>query len=256
MSEPVLLERKGPVATVTLNEPGKRNVLDTPLREALYAALDECVADAKVRAIVLAANGDFSAGGGLDAYDDVAVINARWRLQESHRILRILMEGPKPVIAAVEGSAIGAGAGLALACDHIVAGNKARFSPSSAQLATMPDWGLLFTLPRRIGFAKSREMFLFGGIVNAETALKMSLVDAVVPEGGAQAVALEKARRLASAPPLALKITKAAINGLDLNLESVLQAELEGQPYLFRSEDFHEAVTAFHERRKPVFRGK
>lgn len=256
MSKPVLLERKGPVATVTLNEPGKRNVLDTPLREALYAALDECVADAKVRTIVLAATGDFSAGGGLDAYDDVAVINARWRLQESHRILRILMEGPKPVIAAVEGSAIGAGAGLALACDHIVAGNKARFSPSSAQLATMPDWGLLFTLPRRIGFAKSRELFLFGGIVEAEAALKMSLVDAVVPEGAAQAVALEKARRLAGAPPLALKITKAAVNGLDLNLESVLQAELEGQPYLFRSEDFHEAVTAFHERRKPVFRGK
>lgn len=256
MSKPVLLEREGAVAIVTLNRPEQRNVLDTSLREALHGTLGECLTDATVRAIVLAANGDFCAGGALDAYDEVTVVHARRRLQESHRILRALIEGPKPVVAAVEGAAIGAGTGLALACDHIVAGASACFSPSSAQLASMPDWGLLFTLPRRIGFAKSRELFLFGGVVETEAALQMSLIDAVVPEGRAKAAAVERATRLASFPPLAIKVTKAAVNGLDQSLEAVLHAELEGQPYLFRSEDFHEAVSAFKERRVPDFQGR
>lgn len=256
MSEPVLLEREGAVAIVTLNRPEKRNVLDTSLREALYGVLGACLTDAAVRVVVLTANGDFCAGGALETYGDITVVHARRRLQESHRILRALIEGPKPVVAAVEGAAIGAGTGLALACDHIVAGASACFSPSSARFAAMPDWALLFTLPRRIGFAKSRELFLFGGAVEAGAALQMSLVDAVVPEGRARAAAVERANRLADFPPLAVKITKAAVNGLDQNLESVLHAELEGQPYLFRSQDFREAVSAFKERRPPEFQGK
>lgn len=256
MTDPVLLAREGEVAVVTLNEPERRNALSIALRERLFEVLDAAMAS-DARAIVLAgAGGNFCSGGDIRSFDPEAPLaDVRDRIGRLHRVVRLLLTGRKPVIAAVDGYAFGAGVSLALACDHVVAAADSRFCASFNRVALMADLGLLYTLPLRVGMGKARELLMLGEIVEAKEALAIGLVDRLAEPGKVLEQAVARARLFAQAPPVALALTKAALARMPAPLEAVLQMEVDGQSALFRTRDHAEGRAAFLEKRPPRFDG-
>lgn len=256
MTAPVLLSREGEIAIVTLNEPERRNALSLAMREMLGEVLDEAMAG-DARAIVLTgAAGHFCSGGDIKSFDPGApLVDIRDRLGRLHRVARLLLAGRKPVIAAVDGYAFGAGVSLALACDHVVAATDSRFCASFNRVALMADLALLYTLPARVGMGKARELLMLGEIVEAEEALAIRLVDRLAEPGRVLQTAIERAKLFAAAPPVALAITKAALARTPAPLEAILQMEVDGQSALFGTADHAEGRAAFLEKRQPRFQG-
>jgi 2-(1,2-epoxy-1,2-dihydrophenyl)acetyl-CoA isomerase len=255
-ASPILVSRRDAVAVVTLNEPGKRNALTVALRRSLLATLDELSGDASCRAVVLTgAGGAFSSGGDLSVMRADDPMGARERLRIIHDIVRRIAIGPKPFVAAVEGAAFGAGLALAAACDVVVADPGARFCASFARVGLMPDAGLLWSLPPRVGMGAARRMMLEASVVTGEEAKALGLVDEIAVPGGALDAALVRAQVLARAAPLSIALTKAAFaRGTD-DLERVLAAEMDGQPMLFATQDHAEGLAAFTGKREARFRG-
>jgi enoyl-CoA hydratase/carnithine racemase len=178
---------------------------------------------------------------------------ARRRMDATHHLVRALTKLAKPVVAAVDGWAAGAGLSVALCCDLVVAGEDARFVASFGNVGLIADLGLLHTLPRRVGEAWTRRMLLFGEVVEAGPAERIGLVNAVVPPGTARAAALEWAARLAERAPLAIAMTKTLLaEGLD----ALLDREREQQATLFFTADHAEGKAAFAAKRKPLFQGR
>lgn len=240
------------VATVTLNLPTKRNALTLDLRDALVAALTGL--DETCRAVVLTgAGGAFSAGGDLSSMRAGDPLGARRRLEAAHRIARLLALGPRPVVAAVEGAAFGAGFSLALLADHVVADATAKFCAPFNRVGLMPDFGMLWSLPLRIGLGRARDLMLLGDVIEAEEAARIGLVDRLVAPGAALAEARSRAARLAGGAPVATALTKAA---LARGLEAVLAEELTGQVLLMSTADHEEGRAAFFEKRTPRFVGR
>ena len=256
MTAPVLHSRQGEVAVVTLNEPERRNALSIGMREALFEALDQAMSG-DARAIVLAgAGGNFCSGGDIRSFDPKAPLaDIRDRIGRLHRVVRLLLTGRKPVVAAVDGYAFGAGVSLALACDHVVAATDSRFCASFNRVALMADLGLLYTLPLRVGMGKARELLMLGEIIEAQEALSIRLVDRLAEPGNVLAAAIERARLFAASPPVALAMTKAALARMPAALESFLQMEVDGQSALFHTADHAEGRAAFLEKRPPRFKG-
>ena len=256
MTEPVLLSREGEIAIVTLNEPERRNALSLAMREALFEALDHVMAGDARAVVVNGAGGNFCSGGDIKSFDPLApLVDVRDRIGRLHRVVRLLLTGRKPVVAAVDGYAFGAGVSLALACDHIVAAKDSRFCASFNRVALMADLGLLYTLPLRVGMGKARELLMLGEVIDATEALAIRLVDRLVEPGQVLAAAIERARLFAAAPPVALALTKAALARMPASLEAVLQMEVDGQSALFRTDDHAEGREAFLEKRQPRFKG-
>jgi enoyl-CoA hydratase/carnithine racemase len=254
---PVVVERSATVAILTLNEPGKRNALTLELRAALLAAFDELIADPGCRAIVLTgAGGAFCSGGDLSTMRSGDPIGARRRLAVVHDIVRRIAAGPKPVVAAVEGAAFGAGLALASAADVVVADRSARFCASFARVGLMPDAGLLWSLPPRVGIGQAKRMMLEAAVVSAEEAKAIGLVDVLAPAGDALTLAVARAKEMARLAPLSIAMTKAAFaRGTD-DLERVLAYEMDGQAMLFQTGDHAEGRDAFQNKREPVFKGE
>jgi enoyl-CoA hydratase/carnithine racemase len=257
MNDPVTLRRDGDIAIVTLNEPERRNALSLPMRERLFEVLDEAMTG-DARAVVLTgAGGNFCSGGDIKSFaGEAALTDVRDRLSRLHRVVRLMLTGRKPIVAAVEGYAFGAGVSLALACDHVIAAKDARFCASFNRVALMGDLGLLYTLPLRVGMGKARELLMLGEIVEAAEALAIRLVDRLAEPGKVLEAAVERARLFAAAPPVALAMTKAALARMPAPLETVLQMEVDGQSALFQTADHAEGRAAFLEKRNPVFRGQ
>jgi len=254
-SNDVLLEaRDGATAVLTLNYPARRNALGLALREALTAALERLETDPAVRAIVLTgAEGHFSSGGDISGMDASDLAAGRERFRLSHRLVRLMIKGSKPLIAAVEGWAAGAGVGLALCCDTIVASVEARFVLSFGKVGLIPDFGLLHTLPLRVGQGYARQMMLYGEPVGAAAALERGLVDQMVAPGMALAAALDRARLFAATAPLPVGLTRQYLaHGLD----AALDWERDMQSALFLTADHAEGKAAFLAKRAPVFTGK
>ncbi len=247
-------ERLGATALLVLDVPARRNALAMALREELVAAMEVLEADASVRAIVLTgAGGNFSAGADVTGMNVADIAGGRERFRISHRLVRLLIESSKPIVAAVEGWAVGAGLALALCCDTIVAAEDARFMAAFGKVGLVADFGLLHTLPRRIGEGRARQMLLHGAPVDAVRAETIGLVDRVVAKGGAQAEALVLAGSLAASAPLPIAMTKSF---LSQGLAEALEWERTVQSMLFLSADHAEGKAAFLEKRAAVFVGR
>jgi len=246
----VLVEDRGGVRILTLNRAERRNAIDLPLRLALGDELEKAMAEPSVRVVVLTGAGAmFCSGGDISTMRVMPADEAAHRTELAQRVIRAITSGPKPVIAAVEGGAYGAGLSLAIACDHVVAAEDARFSVSFQRVGLAGDMGIFASLPARIGVSRARQLLLFPREIEADEALVAGLVDAVVPTGMALDTALEDAQRLAQGPARAY----AAIKRLLGTTAGMLEREAAEQVQLFGSADFGEGVAAFHEKRPPRF---
>jgi enoyl-CoA hydratase/carnithine racemase len=256
MSEARLLEtRDGAIVTLTLSHPGKLNAMTLGLRDALSEAFERLNRDAAVRAIVLTgADGQFSAGADIAGWSERSVQECRERLKAGGmRLMRAMVAGSKPIIAAVAGHAYGAGMALACASDHVIAASDARFCCEFTRVGFIPDMAMLYTLPNRVGPARAKQLIALAEAIDAARALQFGMADEVVEPDRLAARARELALQYAEGPPLAFELMKSALAD---GLERALAAELALQPYAWLSEDHEEGKRAFRERRRPKFTGR
>lgn len=252
---PLLVERDGPIAILTLNNPARRNALSIAMRDALTAAITELGNDPDCRALVLTgAAGHFCAGGDFQDFPQTTVYAARGRLEQgSATLMRVMIAGRTPIVAAVEGHCVGAGVSLAAACDQVVMARTARPRCAFVSAGLFPDLAGLWAIPRRVGLGQAKRLTMLGRSFSAEEALAMGLADELAEDGGALAAARAIAHELAAQPPLALAMMKAIYaEGLD----DVLRHEVGLQPLLMTTQDHREAIAAFYEKRPARFTGQ
>ena len=256
--EPIVLTRdEDRVRVITLNRPQVRNAFNMALRAEVIAAVEAAVADDGVRALVLTgAGGAFCTGGDINTMNTMTNAEAVERAELTQQVVRTLWSGPKPVVAAVEGPAFGAGLSLALACDRVVAAADARFGAAFTRIGLAGDMGITATLAERLGPARAKQFLMFAEQVRAPDALTMGLIDAVTEPGNAVVRALADAQQLAAGPPLALATIKGILRDYPLGREGSLKREAEGMLAIYSSADFAEGVAAFREKRSPKFGGR
>lgn len=257
--EPVLVERRGEIALLTLHRPDKHNALSLALLARIETLMQELGADASVRAIVVTGNPRcFSTGMDLDDLGDVRAIADTQRVLGRARDTNAAIERcPRPVIAAIAGWCLTGGFELALACDIRVAAETARFGVTSARIGTVAGMGGTQRLPRLIGPGRAKEILFSAEPVDAAEALRLGIVNRVVAAGQEVDAALEMARLYATRAPLSLWFAKTAVNvGLTMPLEAALAFEVGLTTQLFTTEDRAEGLRAFHEKRPAKFQGR
>ena len=251
----VLREEHGTVRLLRLNRPDRRNALDLPDRELLLEELTSAEADPAVRAVVLTGAGEiFSAGGDIRSMSPDPEVAQR-RLGLMNDIARAMVTGGTPIVVAVEGGAFGGGLSLACAGDLVVAGRSARFAASFVKIGLVPDTGLFYLLPRRVGAGRARELMLTARAVTAEEGERIGLLDVVVDDGDAVDRALALAADLAAGSPATTAGVKQILAQTDQSLDAVLDSEERVQVQLLAGADFAEGRAAFLERRSPAFPG-
>lgn len=253
----IIVEKCGPVTLFKMSNPPRRNALSMRMREELYAALVAANDDRTCRAIVLAGDGaHFCSGGDISSFSGVTPVGGRARMQNIHRILRRLQAGRIPVIAAVEGAAIGAGTSIASACDIIVAAQDAKFALPFTRFGLVADWGALWSVPLRIGVGRAKLMMMSGRIFDGEAADRLGLVDLLALPGSAVEEAMRLAADIAAGAPLSNEMMKSImVRGLG-SLEEAFAVEADAQGVLYGTEDYVEGYTAFLEKRQPEFKGQ
>jgi enoyl-CoA hydratase/carnithine racemase len=262
MSSDVLeIERDGHVTVLTMNRPEARNALDPALLCSLGSGLAAAADDPSARAIVLTgAGGAFCAGADLKAAvasgaDLMAGLDAA--LDAYHAIIRAIVGAPKPVVAAIDGAAVGFGCDLALACDLRVLSNEAFLQEKFVKIGLMPDGGGTFWLPRLIGLGRALEMMFLGEPVPAAEALALGLANRVVPSAALREESMKLAHRLAKGPPLAYAEMKKAVRaGLGGTIDGCLTLEKAGQMRCLASGDCMEGILAWMQKREPAFQGR
>ncbi|WP_223446213.1 enoyl-CoA hydratase/isomerase family protein [Pseudomonas sp. BF-R-19] len=244
------------VAVVTLNNVETRNALSRGMLEMLSADLVKLNADDHIRAIVLTGAGDhFCAGGDISGMITARTVSeSRSRIPVTARIARELMGGAKPVISAVEGWAAGAGLSLVSASDFVVSSSQARYAAAFGKMGLLPDMGLLWSLPQRIGLVETKRLLFTGCTIDANKALALGLADQLCEPGEAREVAIELACEFTNCAPLPMAIIKSSYAAGLSTLGDALRCELDNQPGLFQTQDHREAVAAFLDKRKPVYR--
>jgi 2-(1,2-epoxy-1,2-dihydrophenyl)acetyl-CoA isomerase len=250
----------GAVATITLDRPDALNALTVELKVALREALERAGADDAVRAVVLTGAGRaFCVGQDLREHaDTLAAGDTELNTVREHYnpIVRAIADLPKPVIAAVNGMAAGAGASLAFACDFRLAADSAGFLMAFARVGLGPDTGASWTLQRLVGYGRAAAMLMLAEPVSAAQALEMGLVNGVVPAGELAAAAAELAGRLAAGPTVAYAGIKQALAvAASSDLVTALATEAEVQARCGRTEDHRNATEAFLAKQAPVFTG-
>lgn len=254
----VQVRREGDVAIVTMNHPQRRNAFSMSMRLALTDAFERLFHDDATRAIVLTgAEGHFCAGGDLAEMQTAtpSLLELRERIAIGVRLFRLIYTGSKPVVAAIEGTCFGAGLSLAAACDLAVSSSAATYCCAFSKVGLLPDTGLLWTLPQKVGGGKARELMLKANVFDAASAQRMGLADQVTEPGGALDAAIEQAGRFAGYPPVTLALLKASLVNGGNSIEDAWRIEVDLNPLTRQTCDHTEAVTAFMEKRKPVFTG-
>ena len=256
----ILFDIKDNIATITLNRPEAFNSVNTELAHELIKSLDECKRNNEVRAIILTGSGKaFCAGQDLKEVTDPSLNPGFEVLMKEHYepILFRLRQIEKPIVAAVNGVAAGAGANFALACDIILASEKASFIQAFSAIGLIPDSGGTFTLPRIVGTAKATALAMLGDKVSAEEAERLGMIYRYFPEDSFQKEVAKIASKLSKMPTKGLGLTKRAFNqSLGNNFEQQMMLETDLQIEAASTEDYAEGVQAFVEKRKPNFKGK
>ena len=254
---PVLVEETDGVAVLTLNWPEARNALDLAMRRELESALARLATDGAVRVVVVRGAGEhFCAGGDVKFMQAsrMTALEGQARVEAMNRAIVLLARFRTPTIAMVDGVAVGAGMNLALACDLVVASDRARFGEIFAKIGLIPDGGGTYFLARRVGLARAKELCFTADVIDAATAERIGVVNRVVPAAELQAETLALARRLAAGPPRALATAKALLDrGVHLDLETCLAWEALAQGLMMETADHREGLSAFSEKRLPRF---
>ena len=252
----------GAVTTVTIDRPRRKNACTTAMWTALREGFRQ-IAESPARAVVITgAGGDFCAGADVGPGDDEEVAREqprRHRIDQMRDIADTVMaihDCPKPVIAKVDGVAVGAGLGVALASDMVWCSQRARFSLIFARRGLSLDFGTSWLLPKRIGLHEAKRLAFTGEIIGAERAADLGIVNEVVPVEALDAAVDEMVATIAAGPPLALASSKRYLNNAsNISLFQALEAEALGQGVNFSTRDTKEAMRAFVEKRDPAFKG-
>jgi enoyl-CoA hydratase/carnithine racemase len=256
---PVLVDRRDDhVAVVTLNRPDKLNALNSEVRSLLKDAFAELATDDAVRVVVIHGAGDKAFVAGADIAEFAARTPEEQRaVYDQPRIYEVVGDFPKPVIAAIHGFCIGGGSELALACDIRVADRTARLSQAEVRIGLIPGGGGTQRFARQVGRGQAMLISCTGDFVEAEEAHRMGWVEVLVDDGEHLAKALDLAGRMARWSPVSLRLAKQAVNAaFEMPLKEGMALEKELFLEAFASEDGREGVTAFMEKRKPVFKGR
>ncbi|MFP3942300.1 MAG: crotonase/enoyl-CoA hydratase family protein [Alphaproteobacteria bacterium] len=266
MSDAITLETDGPVATLTFNRPDARNALGAPGDGDLAAELCGRInANREIRCAILTGSGTaFSAGGNLKAMREQAgmfegpgtAIADSYRTNV-HRLVRAFWNLEVPLIAAVNGPAIGLGNDIACMADTRIAADTARFGATFLKIGLVPGDGGAWLLPRVIGMARAAELLYTGEIVGAETAREWGLVSRVVPAADLMAEARALAAKIAAQPPDVLRMTKRLLReSMRADFDTIMELSAASQALAHHTEDHREALDAFLNKRDPVFRGR
>lgn len=256
----LLCEVADGVATVTLNRPEVLNAFNTPMQYELAALIPDLAADDAVRAVILTGAGRaFCAGGDIKQMDATNPTPLEGR-NKLHRMLTTvlmpLLRIEKPVIAAVNGAAAGAGMNLALAADIVLAAETAKFSQAFVKVGLVPDTGGLYLLTRQIGLSRAKDLCFTGRMLSAREAMELGLVNRLLPADGLMPAALALAQELARGATAAIGLTKSLLNlSHTATLEEMVEFESYAQAVALYTDDHREGIRAFLEKRVPQFRG-
>ena len=257
--ENILFAQDGAVGILKVNRPKSLNALNPATVKEIAACLEEIRQDPSIRCLIVTGEGDraFVAGADIAAMVTMTATEGHAFSELGLGVLRKLETLPIPVIAAVNGFALGGGTELALACDLIIAADKAKFGQPEINLGIIPGFGGTQRLARRIGLPRARELIYSGDMIDAETALRYGLANKVVPLADLMNEAKTLAQKLATKPPVAIRQAKAAINtGIDMDLDNGGRFENEAFALTFATEDKVEGMKAFLEKREAKFTGK
>lgn len=259
MSEsPLLRADHGAVRLLTVNRPDKLNALNAATLEALHQAFDEAAEDASVRAVILTGSGTkaFVAGADIAEMNALTPVQGRDFSLRGQRMMRRVEKMPKPVIAMINGFALGGGLELAMCCHLRIAADTAKVGQPEINLGLIPGFGGSQRLLRLAGRAATLELCLTGAPIDAARALQLGIVNRVVPAADLEAETMQLAQQLANAAPLALRGILDCVNvGAECGIEEGLEYESAQFGLVFSTEDMREGTTAFLERRKPAFKG-
>jgi len=254
-----LYEKSEGIATITFNCPEKRNPLNEETIREILAHLEDAKNDENIRVVVFTGAGDraFSSGADLNMMKGATAVRGTELSRIGQHMCDYIEALEKPVIAAINGYALGGGIELAMACDIRIASENAQIGQPEINVGLIPGWGGTQRLPRFVGKGIAKEMIFTGKRIDAKTAERLGLVNAVVPADQLKAKVKELALELVSKPPIAIKLSKALINNsTETHPEVGLWQEAEAFGLVASTEDFNEGVTAFLEKRKPQFKGK
>jgi len=261
--ECLLYRQEDGIATITLNRPDKLNAFSPQMVKEFSDVIWQVYNDNEIKVLVINGAGRaFCAGG--DVGEDLAhsaEVQVPWKYDPDWRFINlvpvIMRYMAPPTIAAVHGYAIGIGTTLPLGCDMRIAADTARFSLGFVRVGITPECGSLYNLPRLVGTGKAMELALTGKMIDAEEALRIGMVNQVVPEAELESATLELARSIAQGASIAIEMTKRGIyNAWDGDIHAALQYEAFAQEVAHKTEDAAEGARAFLEKRKPVFKGR
>lgn len=254
------VEIKGSIVVFTMYNPGRRNAFFPEMRRKLSRLLKEYARDPAIRAMVITgADSHFCTGADLSRVQarttPITLLEARDNMKDVLELFRHIALNTKPVIAAVEGDAYGAGCSIALACDVVVATPKSRFGMAFSKIGVVPDMGMFYSLSQRVGRPKAKQMMMRSSVLYGEEAVNIGLADELAAEGEALARALEIGEEFAQLAPIPLAMIKSALGSNMSSVEDAIGVELDLAPIGIASDDVKEGVMANREKRKPVFKG-